>query len=138
MYKQALSEKNDFAEAWLGLGAVYFKKGNIDEARQAFEKCITIDSKNLNACLFAAACCDYYINRNQDAEANAMYAIKLYEKANRLNPDNPEITLHLGFLYFRIGDCSKCVKYLKQVVGYPGLTTAQQQQVSDCLAKCGH
>lgn len=136
-YRNSLDMDNSFAPAYLGLGAVLFQKQNMEAALENFENALQYDSKNLNAALFAAECCKYFINRNTDAEGYTRKAIDYYNKADRINPNNPSITLNLGFLYFRINDCSNSTRCLKQVVDYEGLSASERKQAQACIQKCG-
>ena len=107
-------------------------------ALENFEHAIALDKNNLNAYNFAAECCKYFVNQNSNAPEYLQKAISFYHKADRLNPDNPAITLNLGFLYFRNNDCDNTKKYLSKVSDFPGLTEEQRKSAKDCLLKCGH
>ncbi|MDB5283516.1 MAG: hypothetical protein JWO06_2591 [Bacteroidota bacterium] len=138
MYVQSANLNSNFSPAYIGMGAVLFQQQNMLGALDNFEKAIALDRSNLNAYLFAAGCCNYFINQNS-AESNtyAEKAISFYSKADKLNPDNPQIALNQGFLYFRLNDCNNCAKYLKNIVDFPGLSAQQRQQVKECINRCG-
>lgn len=136
-YQQSLNERDDYAQTYLGLGAVYFQQQNYLLALANFEKCIDHDKNNLNAYNFAAECCMYFINlNNAESEEYLKRAITLYRKADKLNPDNPTITLNLGFLYFRNNDCDKATKHLSKVSDFQGFTEQQRKNAQECLRKC--
>ncbi|MES2621430.1 MAG: tetratricopeptide repeat protein [Bacteroidota bacterium] len=136
-YQQSLNEQDDYAQTYLGLGAVYFQQQNYLLALANFEKCIEHDKNNLNAYNFAAECCMYFINLN-NAESGEYIkrAINLYRKADKLNPDNPTITLNLGFLYFRNNDCNNATEHLSKVSEFQGFTEQQRKNAQDCIRKC--
>jgi tetratricopeptide (TPR) repeat protein len=137
-FQQSISLNSDYADGYLGEGAVYFEQSNMVKALECFEKCISLDKGNLTAYLSAAGCCNYYINSNSpEADSYAHRAIGFYRKANGLNPDNPSIMLNLGFLYARINDCDNVGKYLGKIADYRGLTDRQRGQVRQCLNRCG-
>lgn len=137
-YQQSIKEEPSFSSAHLGLGAIYFQQQNYQMALTNFENAIKADKTNLNAYIFAAECCKYYINfNNTESKGYTEQAISYYKKADSLNPDNPNIMLNMGFLYFRINDCKNSSKYLKRVVDYEGLNPSEKQQAKDCLQKCG-
>lgn len=137
-YQQSINTNVGFAPAHLGIGAVYFQQQNYTMALASFEKAIALDNANLNAHVFAAECCKYYINlNNAESKAYTDKAIALYKKADRLNPDNPNIMLNLGFLYFRINDCRNATAYLSKVADFEGLNESERKQAKDCLQKCG-
>ena len=136
-YKQSLAANADFAASYLGVGAVYFQQQNISVALENFDRCLAIDAENLNANIFAAECCKYFVNlNNAQSAAYTDRAIGYYHNADRLNPHNPTIELNLGFLYFRKNDCGRSTNYLKNLEGYTGLSPQEQQQVKGCLQKC--
>ncbi|MCW5907925.1 MAG: hypothetical protein KIS94_08715 [Chitinophagales bacterium] len=137
-YQQSINTNDGFAPAYLGIGAVYFQQQNYTMALSSFEKAIALDKTNLNAYVFAAECCKYYINMNTaDSKAYTDKAIAFYKKADRLNPDNPNIMLNLGFLYFRGNDCKNATAYLSKVADFEGLSANEKQQAKECLRKCG-
>ncbi len=137
-YQQSVYANNGFAPAHLGIGAVYFQQQNYTMALASFEKAIALDNANLNAHVFAAECCKYYINlNNAESKTYTDKAISLYKKADRLNPDNPNIMINLGFLYFRINDCKNATAYLSKVANFEGLNESERKQAKDCLQKCG-
>lgn len=136
-YQQTINEKEDFAQAHLGLGAVYFQQQNYMAALESFENCIRYDKNNLNAYNFAAECCKYFINLNNvESMEYLKRAIAFYRKADKLNPDNPSITLNLGFLYFRNNDCENATKHLSKVSDFQGFTEEQRKSAKECLSKC--
>jgi tetratricopeptide (TPR) repeat protein len=137
-YQQSINTNNGFAPAYLGIGAVYFQQQNYTMALSNFEKAIALDKANLNAHIYAAECCKYYINlNNAESKTYTHKAISLYKRADRLNPDNPNIMLNLGFLYFRISDCKNSSAYLAKVANFEGLSESERKQANDCLQKCG-
>lgn len=135
-YTQSIAQQNDFSPAYLGLGAVYFQSQDMQQALQSFNKAIQLDAENLNACIFAGECCKFFINQNTDAENYTEKAIGYYKKADHLNPDNPDIQLNLGFLYFRQNNCAAVNRYLKNLEDYEGLSPQDRQQVKSCLQRC--
>lgn len=138
-YQQSINEDESFSPAHLGLGAVYFQQQNYQMALTCFERAIATDKTNLNAYIFAAECCKYYINfNNAESKDYTNRAISYYKKADALNPDNPNIMLNLGFLYFRINDCNNTSKYLTRVVDFEGLSANERQQAKNCLQKCAN
>jgi tetratricopeptide (TPR) repeat protein len=136
-YLQSIRENDSYSPAYLGLGAVYFQQKNVGVALENFEKAISLDKNNLNAYLFAAGCCNYFINQN--SSESTMYttrALSFYGKADKLNPDNPQIMLNLGFLNYRAGECKKAVSYLSKIATFSGLSEQQRQQAQQCIRQC--
>lgn len=139
LYQQSLLAQPDYAVAHLGLGAVYFQQENYKLALSQFDDAINYDSKNLNAHLFAAECAKFFINQKGVNNADDVkLAIGYYEKANRLNPNNPTIMMNLGVLYFKINDCEKSKKYLLPIDGFVGFQPAEQKNIATCLLQCGY
>lgn len=139
LYQQSLLAQPDYAVAHLGLGAVYFQQENYKLALSQFDEAIKYDSKNLNAHLFAAECAKFFINqKGANSADDVKLAIGYYEKANRLNPNNPTIMMNLGVLYFKINDCEKSKKYLLPIYGFAGFQPAEQKNIATCLSQCGY
>jgi len=137
-YRQSIQQQPDFAPNFLGLGAAFFQQQNYLQALENFEKAIALDKTNLSAYNFAAECCKYFVNLNNSESVGYLkQAIELYRKADKLNPDNPTITLNMGFLYYRNGDCDNANQYLSKVQDFPGLTEEQRKNAKECLRKCG-
>ncbi len=137
-FQQSINLKNDYADAYLGEGAVYFEQRNMARALECFEQCIALDKDNLDAYLSAGSCCNYFVNGNgAEADEYAHKAVAFYKKANYLNPNNPTIMLNLGFLYARLGDCDNVIKYLAKIADFPGLSDSQRKEVNQCLSRCG-
>lgn len=136
-YEAALRYKDDFSTAWLGVGAVYFKRQNYAAALENFEQAFTHDPLNLNAWLFAAECCKFFINaRSAEAEGYTARAITYYSKADKINPDNPTILLNLGLLYYRQGDCAKAAGYLQPIKDFPGIAADDRKNLNEVLQRC--
>jgi len=135
-YQQAIHLNAGFTASYMGIGANYYQQQNFTAALENFEKAIALDKTNLNAYLFAAECSKYFVNKN--AEGYTEKTIALYHKADKLNPDNPTIMLNLGFLYFRLNNCSKASYYLKKVVNFEGLSEQERNSAKECIAKCGN
>jgi len=138
-YQQSLLAKPDYAVAHLGLGAVYFQQENYRLALSAFDEAIKYDDQNLNAHLFAAECAKFFINqKGMNNIDEVKLGIKYYEKANRLNPNNPTIMMNLGVLYFKINDCANTKKYLAPISSFDGFQPAEQKNIATCLSQCGY
>jgi tetratricopeptide (TPR) repeat protein len=136
-FKRAIKEEPMYSDAYLGLGEIAYEQQYYKEAVKQFEKSIRYNSANLDASLYLAQ--TYKMMANQKASTEQQYlkaAISNYEHANRVRPNNPIIEANLGFLYFRVNDCSNAVPYLERVQDYPGLSEQERQSVKNCLAKC--
>lgn len=137
-YRIALQLNSKNAAAWLGLGATYFQQQNYKQALQSFEQAVAFDEQSLNARLFAAECCKYYVNLNNSESISYLNkAIEHYLAANRLNPDNPSILMNTGLLYYKKNDCSKAIEYLNPIKGFEGLSTSERKTIADILLRCG-
>jgi tetratricopeptide (TPR) repeat protein len=137
-FNSSLALKPDFALAHLGKGALQFQMQNYQGALESFDKCVAADPENLNGHLFAAECCKFFANQNTPESGDYVNkAIAHYKAADKLNPDNPAITLNTGLLYCRLNDCENSTKYLNKVVGYPGLTEQEKASANECLRRCG-
>lgn len=137
--KESLKENSKYAQVYMDLGAIAFREQRYKEAIKNFDKAISLDKENLNACLYAAEATTSMANQGGSQQnKNIETAINYYKKADRLNPNNPIIMSNLGFLYFRIKDCDKAVFYLDLTKDFDGLSPQEKQQAKECIKSCGH
>ena len=98
-------------EAWasvaFALGAAYERAGRIEESIQTFEKLLAVAPDN-------AAALNYLGYMLADRGMRLDYARRLIERAVRLSPNNGAYLDSYGWVFFRLGDYEKALKYLKQ------------------------
>lgn len=102
VFRVALKERKDDADAWYYLGAALYRSDNIKEAREAFEKAIELKPKD-GAARTAYAYTLLLTNKLSDAKREA-------EQSLALNPANAEAHYLLGVLYHRQGEYSDALR----------------------------
>lgn len=104
-----------------GLGAAFEQYGMTDSAIAVFEEILIKNpehDQSLNYLGYLLA------ENNQDLD----YALKLIEKANDLVPENAAYLDSYGWVYYKLSDYNKAVKFLKQAT-----ELAQDQVIYDHL-----
>ncbi len=132
-FTKALQQKDDYFPALMGLGSVYFRQKFLAQAKDLFLKATVVQPENVNAWLSLAAC---YNSTSQQPES-LNEAIKCFEKADKLNANNPIIQFELGVLYFRKNDCPKSIERLQKIKGFNGLSEQENILLQNCLRQCG-
>lgn len=82
--------------------------GNVDQARQLYQKAIAEDPKHLNALLGAA--------RMEDREGRMNVALMLYQRATAAYPNNPTVLNDLGLCLARQGQLPGAERALLRAV----------------------
>ncbi|PAV74668.1 hypothetical protein WR25_20236 [Diploscapter pachys] len=103
-YKKALQQKPDGpADFRVGLGYCYARMGNLEKARQAFERALEINEQNVPA-LVSLAILDQNSGNSEESLSNSISRLSL---AYKLEPENPVVLIHLANHFFFKGDLSK-------------------------------
>jgi tetratricopeptide (TPR) repeat protein len=132
-FTKALQQKDDYFPALMGLGAVYFQQRFLTQAKELFAKASVVKPSSVNAWLSLAACHKSTLQQTESLDE----ATRCYEKADKLNPNNPIIQFELGVLYFRKNDCKNSIERLQRVKGFDGLSEQENTMVQSCLKQCG-
>lgn len=133
--QQALSSNPEYVPALLDMGIVSFQNQQYKSALNYLEKACDLDPLNLQAHTAAAEVYKAMAGTN-NTRAPLEKAIHHFLKAASVNPNNPEIILNLGFLYYRLNDCDKATPYLEQIVDYENITELQRSRAREALQKC--
>jgi tetratricopeptide (TPR) repeat protein len=133
-------ENSAYVPAYMDFGAIAFHEQHYKDALKNFEKAASFEKNNLNAHLYAGRTLTVMANQSSGSSQKKYMeaALEHYEKADRLNPNNPLIMSSMGFLYFRLNDCEHAVLYLDQVKDFEGLPAQERAAAKECLSKCGH
>lgn len=132
-FTQSLKLKKNYVPALMGAGTILFKQGFFANAKTVFEKATANAPDNVNAWVSLAECYKATLQLPEALEN----AIICFEKANSLNPNNPNILLNLGVLYYRKNDCAKSVELLKKVQYFSILSSEEKEVIETCLKNCG-
>jgi tetratricopeptide (TPR) repeat protein len=118
----------------LGVGA--FNNGQYKGALKYLEQACKLEPNNLRAQTNIAEVYKSIALGNTNDAKSLDRSIEHYLLADRLNPNNPQLIMNLGFLYFRQGDCEHAVYYLEQIADYNGITPLQRSRAIECIQKC--
>ena len=132
-FAAALQQKSTYVPALMGMGTILYKQGFYNQAKTAFEQATQTESNHVNAWVSLAECYKATLQLPESLDG----AINCFEKANKLNPNNPNIVLNLGVLYFRKNNCEKSTQLLQKVKNYPLLTEEEKTVIENCLKQCG-
>jgi tetratricopeptide (TPR) repeat protein len=90
-YREALSVEPDFADAHCNLGAVFYNRGERDDARRHFERCLRLDTGHVEAHFNLA-------NLLEEEGCNEM-ALHHYRSGLVADPFYPDLHINLALLY---------------------------------------
>lgn len=113
-YKQAISTDDTYVEAYLGLGGVYYEKGQYDLELQTFKQAVQKDPSDADA-LWDLASAYEDVGQFDEALLN-------YQAALKAKPENTDALYSLGILYVVLGQKDKAVNIASQLIKLdPGL-----------------
>ena len=107
----ALKASPDFLEAQFNLGVVYESNGFFDKALDAYQKAQTLDKLNTHSVNTTLA-----IGRTQSLKGDAESALKSFEEAHRLDPENLDVLNALGAASYKAGKYKQSIEYITQVL----------------------
>lgn len=135
-FGRAIEINDEYVPAQMGMGAVRFQQGRYAEAFEAFEQAAAQDPENLQAHLFAAETCKALLIKEAGNKTYQDALVKAYEKACKINPDNPMLELNLAMAWLRKGNCSKALPRLEKCSGFDGFSPADRQALEQALGRC--
>lgn len=90
-YQEMAKAKPDTADAWIALGNYYFMNKNWDKTIENMKKALEFDENNVEAITL--------ISQSYDMKGDAENALKAYEKAKELNPEEKAFPYNIGLIY---------------------------------------
>jgi Tfp pilus assembly protein PilF len=93
-------------QLYIGMAEMSSRGGNVDQARQLYQKALAMDPKHLDALLGAA--------HMEDREGNLDVALMLYQRAAAAHPYNPTVFNDLGLCLARRGQLPEAERALAQ------------------------
>ena len=109
MFEKCVQLADTISRAWFELGLFYGGQNKNKDMMRAFEKFITIETRNADAILRVG---EYLlVSKNMAAEA-----MMFLEMANALKPNDPKVMALLARGYMKTGRTDESVKQLEQVV----------------------
>jgi tetratricopeptide (TPR) repeat protein len=107
MFEKCVAISDTISRAWYELGMMYGTQNKDRDMLKAFQKFITIESKNADAILRVG---EYLLGRNMPADA-----MMFLEMANALKPNDPKIMPMLARGYMRTGRNDEGLKLLERI-----------------------
>lgn len=134
-FNKAYKLNQEYVPLLIDLGVKSFNEQQYKGAINFLEKACKLEPNNLKAHKNMAEVYKTQALQSNDPKKLEL-AIAHFNKADHINPNNPEIMMNLGFLYFRLGDCDHAVEFLEQIVEYPYITEVQRSRAKECIQKC--
>lgn len=111
LFKQAVAQSPEDATTYIQLGIVCDKMNDIEGAENASEGAIRADPNYSEGYNFLG-----YMYAERGIKLDR--ALELIEKALSLEPNNPNITDSLGWVYFQKGDYQKSIETLEKAITF--------------------
>jgi protein O-GlcNAc transferase len=117
-----MGELDKIEQSWLNLGKALIAENNLEQAREAYEKALTLNPISAEACHALAE-----IYKTQ-GERGAQRALDLYQKAIRYAPENPRYHYSMGAFYKGIYQGQASIDHFKKALEYdPSIYEAHKQ-----------
>lgn len=107
-YQEAIRIRHDFAEAYNGLGNVYYNLGKLDQALTEYQAAIFLDPAYIEARLNIAM---LHYQKNRLDQAVSAYLIVI-----QINPKHAIAQNNLGNVYYRLGEVTKAIRAYQEAL----------------------
>lgn len=95
-FNKAIAIDDAYADAYIGMGGIYYEKGNYDLEFKNYEKAVQLDPTNYEAV--------YWLGSAYEDIGQYSDAIKEYKEALKLKPDDKDSMYYLALLSILNGD----------------------------------
>ncbi len=113
-YKKSIELDKTYADAYIGLGGVYYEKGQYDLEVENYKKAADLDQKSSND--------RYLLATAYEDIGNYDLAVQSFKKALSIKPDDKDSLYELGILYIALGNKNEASLLLSQLTKVdPGL-----------------
>jgi tetratricopeptide (TPR) repeat protein len=109
------------------LGKLYYDRGDLDSAEKAFSRALELDESNYSANLHMG-----YIKYHGGKYRSA---IRYYEAAHRLEPEDPLACLSLAAAHEKAGNRTLAVEYYRKGLKLRGLPSQERRKVYTTTAR---
>ena len=109
------------------LGKLYYDRGDLDNAEDAFVRALGMNSSNYTANLHMG-----YIKYH---EKKYRGAIRHYTAAHKAEPSDPMACLSLAAAYEKSGDRTSALKYFRKGLGLKGVALSERKKVYTTMAR---
>jgi tetratricopeptide (TPR) repeat protein len=103
-YDRALELDPHHVGALVNLGNIYYRLGQVPDARRLYERALALDPQNPNV--------HYNLGNVYDDLEEFRTAIRFFEAALRLRPANADAHFNLGLVHDRMGSVNKVRKHM--------------------------
>jgi tetratricopeptide (TPR) repeat protein len=108
-YERALELDPHHVGALVNLGNVYYRLGQIDDARRLYERALALDPQNPNV--------HYNLGNVYDDLEEYRTAIRFFESALRLRASNADAHFNLGLVHDRLGNVDEVRFHMQAYLG---------------------
>lgn len=129
-YKKSLKYDSLNSNKWFELGMIYESLNMIENAEKCFEKVIKIDSLNASAY-------NYWGYMLAERGIKLELAMKLIEKALKIEPNNGYYLDSMGWVYYQMGDFERAREYLYNAIQVFDSDPVILEHYGDVLMKLG-
>jgi tetratricopeptide (TPR) repeat protein len=136
-YSQAILAKPDYISAIIGKATLSMQQQDFIAAIYLLNQALDIDESNPSAIQYLGLCYKILSNQNGQDALNTQKWLNYSLQLNRLTPNNPSILLDIGIAYCYLGNCSKSVEYLEDLMSIAGLPPEEFKTATRCVKKCG-
>ena len=122
-----LLEAGDLELAQSLLGQLYYNRGNLDSAEDAFLRALEMNDSNYTANLHMG-----YIRYHKRKYRGA---IRYYTAAHRAEPSDPIACLSLAVAFEKSGDRTSAIEYYRKGLGIKGVAASERKKVYTTTAR---
>ena len=108
-YERALELDPHHVGALVNLGNVYYRLGQVDDARRLYERALALDPQNPNV--------HYNLGNVYDDLEEYRTAIRFFESALRLRASNADAHFNLGLVHDRLGNVDQVRFHMQAYLG---------------------
>lgn len=117
------------AQLYVNMGMIYADLGNVDSARIAYERAVSLDSTDASAHMMYGQ----FLEETSDLES----ALAHSRKALSIEPDRPNYQFAVGSQLFQLGRLDEAANYLKQAADGRLLHYPAQYNMGQVLMRLG-
>ncbi len=109
-YREALSQRQDYATAWYNLGLLHMRQKQTEEALNSFKQAVKLNKRYATAW--------YNMGVLYGREERNEEAIKAYQEALRLRPKYINAHLNIAVRWNRVGQPQKAIDHYRKALTY--------------------
>ncbi|VAW13361.1 hypothetical protein MNBD_BACTEROID05-593 [hydrothermal vent metagenome] len=147
LFKKTLVHEPNFGRVRFLLGKAYLSEGKYAQASIELEKSLIImqsylqkvvpESESAQVYLFYVREINGFLGLCFDELGQFQHALKHYQRALSLSPENPKFLNYLGFHFFRQGEKAQARQYFQQAVDFGGNDVNALNILAICYIEAG-